>query len=129
MYWVTFVERDPSGAKPTLMEIWYRFPKFVLGFILASVLFSSYRPRCRAGPEMVDSVIGGSTKTFRSWFFCLAFVSIGLETNFRQLLPYLRGKPLLLYVCGQALNLILTLAMAWLMFHVVFPDMVDRVLP
>ncbi|MEO8270792.1 MAG: putative sulfate exporter family transporter, partial [Aureliella sp.] len=58
------------------------------------------------------------------------FVSIGLETNFRQLLPYLRGgKPLMLYACGQTLNLILTLAMAWLMFKVIFRDMIDRVLP
>ncbi len=80
--------------------------------------------------EIVDSVIGGSTKTFRGWFFCLAFVSIGLETNFRQLLPHLRGgKPLILYACGQTLNLILTLAMAWLMFKVIFRDMIDRVLP
>jgi hypothetical protein len=32
------------------------------------------------------------------------------------------GKPLILYLCGQALNLALTLAMAWLMFTKVFPD-------
>lgn len=38
---------------------------------------------------------------------------LGLEINFRQLLPNLRGgKPLLLYACRQTLNLILTLAMA-----------------
>lgn len=130
VYWVTYVERDPSGAKPSLMEIWYRFPKFVLGFIFVSILFSILQATLPAGPETIDAVIGGSSKTFRNWFFCLAFVSIGLETNFRQLLPYLKGgKPLLLYVCGQTLNLILTLAMAWLMFRVVFRDMVDQVLP
>lgn len=130
VYWVTYVERDPSGDKPSLMEIWYRFPKFVIGFIFASLLFSILQATLVGGPEVIDAVIGGSTKTFRSWFFCLAFVSIGLETNFRQLLPYLRGgKPLLLYLCGQTLNLILTLAMAWLMFKVIFRDMIDRVLP
>jgi len=70
-------------------------------------------------------MIGGSTKTLRGWFFCLAFVSIGLETNFRQLLPQLKGgKPLVLYVCGQSLNLVLTLVMAYLMFKVVFADTV-----
>ena len=68
----------------------------------------------------------GSTETIRGWFFCLAFVSIGLETNFRALAPHLRGgKPLLLYVCGQTLNLCLTLFMAWLMFRVIFADMID----
>lgn len=130
VYWVTYVERDASGAKPNLMEIWVRFPKFVLGFVAASILFSVLHSTLVAGPEVIDSVIGGSTKTFRGWFFCLAFVSIGLETNFRQLTPYLRGgKPLLLYICGQSLNLVLTLAMAYLMFKVVFSGMVEQVLP
>ncbi len=130
VYWVTCVERDPSGAKPSLMEIWYRFPKFVLGFIFASILFSVLHATLVGGPEVIDSVIGGSTKTFRGWFFCLAFVSIGLETNFRELLPHLKGgKPLLLYVCGQTLNLLLTLFMAWLMFRVIFRDMIDSALP
>jgi hypothetical protein len=32
------------------------------------------------------------------------------------------GKPLILYICGQSLNLALTLLMAWLMFEKVFPD-------
>jgi hypothetical protein len=53
----------------------------------------------------------------------LAFVSIGLETNFRELRQFMvGGKPLILYVCGQTLNLALTLFMAWLMFAKVFPD-------
>ncbi|APZ97029.1 YeiH family protein [Fuerstiella marisgermanici] len=127
VYWTTKVEADESGAKPSLMEIWYRFPKFVLGFVVASILFSILHSTMAAGPEIVDSVIKGSTKTFRGWFFCLAFVSIGLDTNFRELLPHLKGgKPLILYVCGQSLNLCLTLFMAWLMFHVVFKDMVQE---
>ena len=50
-------------------------------------------------------------------------VSIGLETNFRELKQYLvGGKPLILYACGQALNLALTLAMAWLMFTKFYPN-------
>lgn len=126
VYWVTCVERDPTGARPSLMEIWYRFPKFVLGFVLVSVVFSLLHGMLAGGPELVDSMIAGSTKTLRGWLFCLAFVSIGLETNFREFAPYLQGgKPLLLYVCGQALNLCLTLFMAWLMFHVVFRNMLD----
>jgi uncharacterized membrane protein YadS len=129
-YWVTYVERDAASARPSAMEIWYRFPKFVLGFILASVIFSLLQGTLTAGPEIVKATIDGSTKTFRGWLFCLAFVSIGLETNFKELLPYLRGgKPLLLYVCGQSLNLVLTLFMAWLMFKVIFRDMLESVLP
>lgn len=130
IYWVTFVERDPSGPKPNAMEIWYRFPKFVLGFIMASVLFSLLHAWLPGGAEVVDATIAGSTKTFRGWYFCLAFVSIGLETNFRALQPYFKGgKPLVLYLCGQTLNLLLTLFMAWLMFRVIFRDFIDQVLP
>ena len=74
---------------------------------------------------MAESVISGTSEPLRSWFFCLAFVSIGLETNFRQFAPYLKdGKAVVLYVCGQTFNLCLTLAAAWLMFEVVFKDAV-----
>jgi len=130
IYWVTRVERDADGRRPSAMEIWYRFPKFVLGFVAASIVFSILYAVLPAGPELVDAMIKGSTKTFRGWFFCLAFVSIGLETNFRELLPYFKGgKPLILYVCGQTLNLCLTLLMAWLMFEVVFADLITEMVP
>ncbi|MEZ6063235.1 MAG: putative sulfate exporter family transporter [Planctomycetaceae bacterium] len=125
VYWVTFVERDPSGPKPSVMEIWYRFPKFVIGFVLASIVFSAVHATVSGGPELIDAMVGDVTKTFRGWFFCLAFVSIGLDTDYRELAPHLRGgKPLVLYLCGQSLNLVLTLLMAWLMFGVVFRDFV-----
>ena len=128
IYWVTSVERDPEGARPNAMEIWYRFPKFVIGFVLASVTFSLIHGMMAGGPEMVDAMIKDSTKTWGKWLFGLAFVSIGLETNFRELTPQLKGgKPLLLYLAGQSLNLCLTLFMAWLMFGVVFKDMIEKV--
>ena len=127
-YWVTSVETDSTNegsTKPGLMEIWRRFPKFVIGFVFASIVFSILYSTMDQGPELITAMIKGSTKTLRGWLFCLAFVSIGLATNVRELVPYLRGgKPLLLYVCGQTLNLFLTLFMAWLMFHVIFKEMV-----
>ena len=77
-----------------------------------------------AGTAMLDhGVTRGFTRHFRGWFFCLAFVSIGLATNFRELGHYFKGgKPLILYVCGQSFNLILTLVMAYIMFFLVFPE-------
>ncbi|MBA3480801.1 MAG: putative sulfate exporter family transporter [Pirellulales bacterium] len=122
VYWVTCVERTPGGQRPSLMEIWRRFPKFVLGFLAASLLFS-YLESSGGEGEAIASAATATSKTLRSWLFCLAFVSIGLETNFRELRQYMvGGKPLILYVCGQTLNLALTLLMAWLMFTKVFPD-------
>ncbi|MCA8982298.1 MAG: putative sulfate exporter family transporter [Planctomycetaceae bacterium] len=132
VYWVTFVEagsRAPDVPRPGVSEIWRRFPKFVLGFVGASLVFSWVYLQWDHGPLIVNAVVKDTTGLFRGWFFCLAFVSIGLDTNFRELARYLRGgKPLLLYVCGQSLNLVLTLCMAWLMFEVVFKEMTSRLL-
>ena len=131
VYWVTWVERREGGAqpqadaKPAAIEIWHRFPKFILGFVAASIVFSLIYSTLSDGEQTVEAVIG-STKILRGWFFCLAFVSIGLETDFRKLARFLQGgKPLILYIAGQTLNLVLTLLMAWLMFEKVFPHAAD----
>ena len=130
LYFTTRVEAEETGHKVGLMEIWYRFPKFVLGFIAASVIFSAFFSYYNAqveglGSTMVDQgVIKGMGDLFRKWFFTLSFVSIGLATNFRELREHFRGgKPFILYVTGQSLNLCLTLLMAYIMFYVVFPEL------
>ncbi|MCL4112944.1 UNVERIFIED_CONTAM: hypothetical protein GTU68_044958 [Idotea baltica] len=121
VYWVRFQEGS-EGDKLGVGEIWKRFPKFVLGFVAASLTFSWIYASVPGGAELVTVATKEVTKGFRGWFFCLAFVSIGLETNFRELAKQFKGgKPLVLYVAGQTLNLILTLAMAWLMFEKLFP--------
>ena len=125
-YWVLRVEQKENAKRPGLSEIWIRFPKFIIGFVCMSLLFSILYASLSDGPEIVNSVIKGGTKTMRGWFFCLAFVSIGLETDFRELGKNLKGgKPLILYLAGQTLNLCLTLFMAWLMFEKIFPNAVD----
>ena len=122
VYWVTRVERDPNAPRPSLWEIWHRFPKFVLGFVAASLIFSWIAVSGSQGDALATATTG-VTKQLRGWCFCLAFVSIGLETNFSRLAHFMKGgKPLVLYACGQLLNLVLTLLMAWLMFTQVFPD-------
>jgi len=125
VYWCAKVDCIP-GEKVSAMEIWHRFPKFVLGFLAASILFSIlYEALTRdVGTAMLENgVIRGFTRPLREWFFCLAFASIGLATDFRELAHYFKGgKPVILYVCGQSFNLILTLLMAWIMFFKVFPE-------
>lgn len=123
IYWTRWVEpsQDGSGVKVGMGEIWKRFPKFVLGFMAASVIASLLFASSYYGELWLGAAVDGLTKQLRVWLFCLAFVCIGLETNFRELEPYLRsGKPLVLYLCGQALNLLLSLIMAWLVFGWLF---------
>jgi uncharacterized integral membrane protein (TIGR00698 family) len=127
LYWVTRVDREP-GQKADVREIWYRFPKFVIGFVGASILFSFVVLPLNGGDfNLVESTyIKPVTRVLRGWFFCLAFVAIGLESNFRDLVGHMEGgKPLILYVVGQSFNLILTLVIAWLAFMVLFPNAVQ----
>ncbi len=115
IFWITKVDRDPGAPKPSLIEIWYRFPKFILGFAAASLLFS-FVLMPTLGHEEVSGILKLS-KVLRGWFFCLAFVSIGLESNFKELASQMvGGKPIYLYIVGQSLNLILTLLMSWIAF-------------
>ena len=130
LFWITSVERVPGAPRPGLVQIWVRFPKFIVGFVAASVIFSFVlTPLFSAlfdgnGMQLVETnVIKTVTRCLRGWFFCLAFVSIGLESNFKELSRHMEGgKPMLLYVVGQSFNLLLTLLMAYLAFMVLFPD-------
>jgi uncharacterized membrane protein YadS len=130
IYWVAKVERLP-GQKVSPMEIWYRFPKFVIGFIIASIVFSIiYGVMGKdVGSVLIDQgALRGLSRIFRGWFFCLAFTSIGLATDFRELKEYFKGgKPLILYAFGQSFNLMLTLLMAYIMFYLVFPEITAKI--
>jgi len=120
--WVTRVERDPGAPRPGAMEIWHRFPKFIVGFVTASLVFSFILIPAFGGGQVglravEQDVLRAITKTGRDWLFCLAFVAIGLESNFRQLAGQMAGgKPILLYLVGQSFNLILTLIAAYIAF-------------
>ncbi|GAB5552043.1 MAG: putative sulfate exporter family transporter [Saprospiraceae bacterium] len=130
VYFTTKVDKE-AGQKVGMGEVWRRFPKFILGFLGASIVFSLLYANLsdQAAYSLIEQgVIGGFTKNVRGWFFCLAFVSIGLSTNFKALKDQLQGgKPLLLYLLGQSFNLMLTLGMAYLMFYVVFESVLEKI--
>ncbi len=75
--WFTFKAKE-AGQKPSAKEIWFRFPKFVVGFIAASVIFSFFVSE--GGAKAVTSITAG----LRGWWFTLAFLCIGLETKFKD---------------------------------------------
>lgn len=130
LYFTTKVEHSGDG-KVSLMEIWHRFPKFVIGFLGVSILLSSMAASYGSdlSYSIIDKGIVDVTKGLRGWYFALAFISVGLATNFRELASYFKGgKPLILYVCGQSFNLALTLFMAWVMFDLAFPEIKASIL-
>ena len=95
-------------------EIWNRLPKFILGFLLASIVFSFVIEPVYGAEICAD--IQGCFKQFQTWCFALAFTSIGLETNFKEMAGQMAGgKPMILYVVGQTFNLVLTYFVCWLL--------------
>lgn len=99
-----------DAEKPTLKVIWQRFPKFVVGFIAALVLFSFFIPSGKVA-EIKDSL-----KSIQGLWFALAFTSIGLETRFADLFKQENRKPLYAFLIAQGFNIILTLLIAWFLF-------------
>ncbi|GAA4791359.1 hypothetical protein GCM10023231_19090 [Olivibacter ginsenosidimutans] len=99
-----------AGVKPGIGVIWERFPKFVLGFIAASLLFSFVLS--------VDTVnaVKGDIKTIQGLWFALAFTSIGLETNFKDLIKENSQRPFWVFLIAQLFNILITLALAFLLF-------------
>ncbi len=108
VFFTARVEKKSNDAeKVTAAEIWYRLPKFILGFFAAS-LIASFIFLPLVGSESVSS-INKVLDQYKNWAFVLAFTSIGLDTNFRELKEQFQGgKPLTLYVVGQLFNIVLT---------------------
>ena len=126
-YWAGWIDRDPNGPRGTLAgEAWRRFPRFILGFLAASLLCSWLHAQSPEQALWVEGATTGFTAKLRGWLFCTGFVCMGLQTNFRELAPLLvSGRPVVLYLAGQALNLALTLAMASLTFGWLFRKAVE----
>ena len=114
--WWTFRQGGGTGERPSARLIWDRFPKFVIGFMVASVVFSFVL----SAPVVTET--GGLVRALRTWWFALAFVCIGLETRFRDIVSMDEGRPAWAFVLAQTLNVIWTLVIAWMLFGgVLFP--------
>lgn len=121
----------PAGSSNTvgISEVWKRFPKFILGFIAASLAFSFLPSALGSSPAIAETVSKETTSLIRIWLFCMAFVAFGLETNLRELWRTLStGKPLALYLIGQSWSLILSLIMAYLMFGWLYANQIQDIL-
>lgn len=113
IYWTysKSVDEVTKKDKPTLRVIWERFPKFVLGFVFASLLFSFV-----ISPETTNQV-KDSLKSLQNLWFVLAFTSIGLETNFKDLFQQSNKNPLYAFLIAQSFNIVITLLVALILFR------------
>jgi uncharacterized integral membrane protein (TIGR00698 family) len=103
-----------SDIRPSGSVLWDRFPKFVLGFIAASLLFS-FAFNLETGKELSKVANKGA----RELLFSLAFVSIGLETDFRYIFKKENTKYIWSFLTAQTFNILLTLLIAWMLFSTI----------
>ena len=101
-------DTEGTGAKPDVTQIWWRFPKFVIGFFIASLLVtfiaSGYSMEDfdnKVTPELVAPV-----KTLRTWAFIFCFFSIGLTTRFRELAAA-GSRPFWAFTTGVVVNVVI----------------------
>jgi uncharacterized membrane protein YadS len=84
----TFVwEKGQTGRAPDAREVWWRFPKFVIGFFAASLLMSAFTSSFSAADfnSTVRPNVLAPLVSLRTWTFIFCFLSIGLTTRFRDL--------------------------------------------
>ena len=102
--------QNRNAEQQGLGVVWERFPKFVLGFIAASLIFSFLIP--------TDTIkqAAGFLNSLRTVWFALAFVAIGLEARFSDLVKIQGGRPALVFIGAQFFNVLWTLLWSYLLF-------------
>jgi uncharacterized membrane protein YadS len=101
--WIRKVEKRTDAVSIGPMEIWFRFPKFVLGYAIAWLVFFSIAsswPALAPTLEQGTAVVAGPMRTM---LFMLTFVAMGAMTDFSKLKGM--GKIALLY--GLALVVVI----------------------
>ena len=111
---------DGNARRPSLRIVWDKFPKFVLGFVLASLVFSLLQqngvfPDFDAR-KLTETALA---KRFSGFFFSLAFVCIGMDTRLKDIASRENRNILYAFLAAQCFNIVVTFFVAWLLFGVV----------
>jgi len=107
-----------TGGRPDAAEIWWRFPKFVIGFAVASLFVTAiaaqYHGLAEYNKTLVPQLIA-PIKDLRTWAFIFSFFSIGLTTRFREL-AHAGAKPFWAFTSGVAVNVALGFVLSVILF-------------
>ncbi len=106
-----------DGQKPQAMEIWWRFPKFVIGFALASIFITLVASHFSFADynKIVKPLLVGPITDLRTWAFIFCFFSIGLTTRFRELATA-GSKPFWAFTSGVVVNVLLGFILSVVVF-------------
>jgi uncharacterized integral membrane protein (TIGR00698 family) len=111
-------ERTGVSSKANAAQIWDRFPKFVLGFLVASAvvtLVSQGYDYAAYKKEVVPALVA-PLQAFRTWAFTFAFLSIGLTTRLREFVS-IGARPFYAFSIGVAVNVVLGFVLSTQVFN------------
>lgn len=121
--WTRHVNPQP-GDVARAGEIWQRFPKFIIGYVLtfAVVLLVALAGGPALTPKVKAAV--GEANALRVIFFVLTFFSIGVLSDFRRLWAEGLAKLAAVYVlCLFGFIVWVGLLISWIFFHGVKPPL------
>ncbi|HVS25718.1 MAG TPA: putative sulfate exporter family transporter [Burkholderiales bacterium] len=122
--WTTHINVR-EGDKAKVREIWERFPKFIIGYLVTFVLILVMA--LGSAPEITTKIKSamGEANTFRSIFFVMTFFTIGVMSNFRKLWEEGIGKLATVYLlCLFGFVIWVGLVISFLFFAGVKPPLV-----
>ena len=104
---------DKAGQAPSLGIVWEKFPKFIIGFVAASLVFSVLQGNglftADARGKLAEP---GVAKMFSTVFFSLAFVCVGLDTRLKDIVSRENRNLLWAFLAAQAFNIVVTFLIA-----------------
>ena len=121
--WCAVIECKP-GERVRPGQIWERFPKFVIGYVLTFVIMLLL---CLANPGLIKTAKAATAQmdTFRVLFFVLTFFTIGVVSNFKKLWEEGIGRLAAVYIlCLFGFIIWVGLLISWIFFHGVTPPIV-----
>ena len=93
-----------ESSKINFKEIWQRFPKFIIGFLVASLFVTIILSFTEVSlVKSFNKDVLGPIKGLRGWTFTWTFLCIGLTTRFKELTSF-GWKPLAAFTIGVAIN-------------------------
>lgn len=114
--------RGKGHQAPSLGIVWEKFPKFILGFVAASLVFSLLQSGGAFVPDARGKLVEpGVAKMFSTVFFSLAFVCIGLDTRLKEIISRENRNILWSFLAAQAFNIVATFLIACLLFGILKP--------
>jgi uncharacterized membrane protein YadS len=122
--WTNHIEKGKDKARPS--EIWERFPKFILGFVVVFAISLWLALGTTADIAKALPAAAGEANVFRVIFFILTFFSIGVLSDFRKLWQQGFGKLAAVYFVSLFGFVIwVGLLISWLFFSGVKPPLVS----